>query len=93
MKMKKRMPISELLEHVADEVRAADHNATESGDPIMHFTECEVEVGFDVETAADGKVKLFAVELGASGTQTAQHRIKLKYLPNPGRSFQGSQKT
>ena len=89
---KKRLLISELLDHVANEIRKTDRRAKKDDHAVMKFTECEVEVSFDVEIASDGKINLFAVELGAEGKQTTRHRLRVKYIGLPSQEFQAVQR-
>lgn len=46
----------------------------------MRFVECEIAASFQVEVDANGKVNLWAVELGTKATQSTVHSVKLKYI-------------
>lgn len=77
---KKRLPLSEMISYVAEEIKKADASArSKPGKKVMRFAECEVEVAFELELEVGGKVNLWAVELGTKGVQTATHTLKVKY--------------
>jgi len=77
---KKRLPLSEMINYVADEIKKANESArAKPGQKVMKFVECEVEVAFELELEVGGKVNLWAVELGTKGVQTATHTLKVKY--------------
>lgn len=77
---KKRLPLSEMINYVAEEIKKADASArSKPGRKVMRFAECEVEVAFELELEVGGKVNLWAVELGTKGVQTATHTLKVKY--------------
>ena len=77
---KKRLPLSEMVNHVSEEILKADEVArARPGKKVMRFIECEVEVAFELELEVGGKVKLWAVELGTKGAQTTTHTLKVKY--------------
>jgi hypothetical protein len=93
---KKRLELAQLIDHVGDEVRKAHKQAKSQNDAVMEFIECEVEAVFEVEVEANGKVNLWAAEIGTSGTQTTTHRITLKYqalATEDGEAFQGNAST
>ncbi len=76
---KKRLPLAELINLVGDEIIKANAYASGRKEDVLVFVECEVEVSFEVESEANGKVSVFAVEIGARGNQTTAHRLKVKY--------------
>jgi hypothetical protein len=76
---KKRLDLATLIGHAGDEIRKAHEIATNQDDAVMQFKECEIEVGFEVELDVGGKVNFWAVEIGATGTQTATNKITLRY--------------
>jgi len=80
---KKRLDLATLIGHAGDEIRKAHEIAKKENDAVMQFMDCEIEVGFDVELEVDGKVHLWAVEIGASGAQTATNKITLRYQALP----------
>jgi len=77
---KKRLPLAEMLSYVSQEILKANKLARSRPEGIvMKFEECEVEVAFEVELEASGKVNFWAVELGTKGVQTTTHTLKVKY--------------
>lgn len=80
---KKRLDLATLIGHAGDEIRKAHAIAIAENDAVMEFVDCEIQVGFDVELAMDGKVKFWVIEAGASGTQTVSNTITLKYKALP----------
>lgn len=93
---KKRLELAKLIDHVGDEVRKAHLQAETQQDAVMEFIECEVEAVFEVEVEANGKVNLWAAEIGTSAAQTIAHRITLRYQSLPteeGGAYQGNAST
>jgi hypothetical protein len=89
----KKLALSTLARHVADELRGANSRAANDGNAIMQFIECEIEVGFEVELEASGHVNIWAVQLGADGSQKTSNTVRVKYQALPGTSTQASQST
>lgn len=89
----RKIALAPLARHVADELRKANTQAVEDGNPIMQFVECELEVGFEVELQANGHVDIWAVQIGANGTQTTANKVRVKYQALPGVVNQASQST
>ncbi len=77
--MKEKLQLMDLVRHVADELRESQVTRDETKPAVMRFVECEITASFQVEVDANGKVNLWAVELGAKGTQSTVHSVKLKY--------------
>ncbi len=77
--MKEKLQLMELVRHVAEELRESQITRDESKPTVMKFKECEITASFQVEVEANGKVKLWAAEMGAKGNQSTMHTIKLKY--------------
>ena len=78
--MKERLKLMDLVRHVADELRRDSQATRDDTKPVvMYFTDCEISASFDVEITAEGKVNLWAVEMGSSGKQSTVHSIKLRY--------------
>ena len=77
--MKERLQLMDLVRHVADELRESQDTRDKTKPTVMRFVECEITVSFQVEIDANGKVNLWAVELGTKGTQSTVHSVKLKY--------------
>lgn len=79
-----RIPLSDLLDFVSWEVRSAHHRAQERGlDPVMRFTECEIDCAIDVEKKAEGGVHVWVLNLSADAKRSEKNTIKVKHSSLP----------
>lgn len=75
-----RIRFSDLLDNISAEIIAANNRATQSGNGIMQFEECELQISVTAEAAGGGKINLYAVQLGADISERTVHQVKLKYI-------------
>ena len=79
MKVPGLASLSELITTTADELRDIRNHPPPPGQAVMSFTECEIEVAAVVGADADGKVKFWVIEAGASAKYENSHKINLKF--------------
>jgi hypothetical protein len=85
----KRLPLAEMIAHVADEVTRANDAAVGRDRAVMRFSECEITVAFELDLELGGKVNLWAVELGTKGTQSTVHTLTVRYQSIKGLDYHG----
>lgn len=65
-----RREVAALINHVANQIRQAWADAQKSGSAsVMEFARAEIEVVFEAGYAPSGKIKLWAVQMGADASQ------------------------
>jgi hypothetical protein len=82
---KSRVPLSEVLAEVAEELFKADQLAKERGFAAMQFDECELEFAVRTEYAGKAGVKLYVVNLGAGGKRAETNIVRVKFTSVPDR--------
>lgn len=74
-----RIPLSELLEHIAGEIRDIHRKTIAHGDPVMKFKECEFEFAIEAENKAEGGFHVWVLKVGGGVKRTESNTIKIKY--------------
>jgi Trypsin-co-occurring domain 2 len=74
-----RIPLAEVLNYVSAELWQAHTAATERGNALMQFHECELEFALDVEVNAEGGFHVWVMKLGGGAKRTESNTIKIKY--------------
>ena len=82
--MAKKVELSELIQHVADELRAVNAPPDSDVAPVMQFTEAEIEMGISIEKKAEGGLKVWVLELGGGRTKADTTTINVKFSAIPG---------
>ena len=77
--MDQKMELADLVEKVAKELHDLRNRPPSTRDPVMQFTECELEMAFAVENTGKGGVKLWVFELGGEHTRTNSNTVRLKF--------------
>ena len=85
--MRKKMPLSEVLANITDELIKADENAKKRGFAAMQFVECEIEFAIEAEKEADGGVRVWVLELGGKAKRSEVNTIRVKFSANPEHSM------
>jgi len=74
-----RIPLGELLEYIAGEIRDIHRKAIAHGEPVMKFKECEFEFAIEAESKAEGGFHVWVLNLGGGVKRTESNTIKIKY--------------
>ena len=74
-----RIPLSDVLAHVAAEIRQAHAKATAEDRAVMKFQECEIELAVDIENSASGGLQVWVINLGGGVKRTDSNTVKVKY--------------
>ncbi len=80
-----KLPLAKLIELVGNELRRAEEEAKDRGDHIMQFEECELEMGIEVESEAQGEAGVWVVKLGGGVKKTDVNTIRVKFKRLPDR--------
>ena len=73
------MELGDLVGKVAKELHELRERAKSTTDPVMQFTECELEMAFGIEDTGKGGVKLWVFELGGERTRTNSNTVRVKF--------------
>lgn len=76
--------MSELIDYVATQLRAASESAPERGGPIMKFDQCTMEMTVAVEWKATAGIRVWVIEAGAGGSRSTSQKITVSFTPIPG---------
>lgn len=52
-----KIPLSEVLEHISNELWEANERARKSGRATMQFSECEIEFAIETESKAETGIR------------------------------------
>jgi hypothetical protein len=83
-----KLPLSDLIESVTNELQKAKVKAEKRGTATMLFDECEFEFGIEAEKSAEGGVNVWVIELGAGIKKTETNTIRIKFKSNPDNPIQ-----
>lgn len=89
--MVQRIPLSDLVAHITDELKKAHDRSKEQGQAVMQFEECEIEFAVEAEKSAEGGIKIWVVNLGGGAKKTDSNTVKIKYTKIPGEVIQAVQ--
>jgi hypothetical protein len=73
------MKLSELAQFAADELRSLKKGAGGPTDPVMRFTECTIECGFEVTKEGEAGVSFWFIDVGGSASKTESNTISLTF--------------
>ncbi len=82
-----KIPLSDVLAHISDELWAANERARKRGRGTMQFTECEIEFAIETEGKGAAGIKIYVVNLGGELKRSETNTIKLKFSSIPGTSI------
>jgi len=74
----KALSLSELINDVANELRIAKSLST-SKDPVMEFSECELELQVNIAVEGNGGIKFWIIDIGGGAKKEKTHTIKVKF--------------
>jgi hypothetical protein len=74
-----KLPLSQLIELVTEELRRAARQAQEREDPIMQFEECQLEIAVEVEMKIGGGINIYAFTLGGERTKTNSNTVTITF--------------
>ena len=77
--MNQKIELADLVEKVANQLHELRKRAKATTDPVMQFTECELEMAFSVEDAGKAGIKLWVFELGGGRTRTNSNTVRIKF--------------
>lgn len=86
--MTTKIPLTEVLTYITDELLEADRHAQKRGESAMIFDECELEFAIEVEKSGESGIKVWLLNLGGSVKKTNQNTIRLKFKSNPDKVIQ-----
>lgn len=78
-----KIPLSEVLEHISNELWKANERASESGRATMQFSECEIEFAIETESKAETGIKVYFVNLGGGLKRSETNSIRIKFGSTP----------
>ena len=82
--MAKKIPLSDVLGNITEELIKADSKAEERGFAAMkNFTECEIEFAIEAEKEVGGGVRVWVLELGGKAKRSNVNTIRIKFTANP----------
>jgi hypothetical protein len=79
-----RIPLSEVLQNIAEELIQAQNRAIERGIAVMQFAECEAEFAVKADYEGGGKVKIYVAELGSEIKKSESNVVRIKFTAIPG---------
>lgn len=82
--MANRIPLSEILRNIAEELIEAQIEAKKRGQAVMQFSECETEFAVKAEYEGGGKIKIYVAELGGDVKKSESNVVRLKFTALPG---------
>jgi hypothetical protein len=83
MQLPNVISLPDIVKNTADDLRKI--RDAHAQDPVMQFTECEVELTVVASADVEGKIKLFVVvETGAKVSYENTQKVKLKFTTIPG---------
>jgi len=91
--MADRIPLSDVVAHVTEELRKAHARSVAQGNAVMQFEECELEFAVEAEKSANGGIKVWLLNLGGGAKKTDSNTVKIKYVKIPGTVVQAVQLT
>jgi len=74
-----KIPLSEVLEHISNELWEANERARTSGRATMQFSECEIEFAIETEGKAETGIKVYFVNLGGGLKRSETNSIRIKF--------------
>jgi hypothetical protein len=89
--MKSKIRLSELLEHISEELITANEKAGKRGTATMQFHECEIEFAVETEKEGGGGVRLWVLDLKGGAKKTDSNTVRIKFSSIPGQAFQAKQ--
>jgi hypothetical protein len=84
MKAMNKIPLSDVLEHISNELWKANERALNSGRATMQFSECEIEFAIETEGKGETGIKLYFVNIGGELKRSETNTMKIKFNPIPG---------
>lgn len=91
--MAERIPLSEVVAKVAEELIQAQAKAKARGTAVMQFDECELEFAVEAEREGKAGVNVWALELGGSKKRTESNIVRVKFKSLPDQPLQAAQET
>lgn len=80
-----RVELSELIEHVADQLRAVQARHRDGDrEAVMQFTEAEIELGVSIEKEASGDLNVWLLKLGGGRTKANTTTLTVRFSSIPG---------
>ena len=89
--MTKKIRLSELLEHITEELITADEDARKRGFATMQFDECEIEFAVETEKEGGGGVKVWILDLKGGAKRTDSNTVRIKFSSIPEQPIQAKQ--
>jgi len=83
--VKEIIPLSEIIDAIRSDLLESDHSKNPNFKPLFNISgvKIETEVLASNEIEAEGKLKLYAVQMGATGKQLTGTKIKISFDLNP----------
>lgn len=73
------LSLSELISHVANELRDARQQAQKINDPVLEFSGCELEMAVTLKTEGKAGIQFWLVDAGFSGDRSTVSKVKLNF--------------
>ncbi|MEH8018355.1 hypothetical protein MN202_14025 [Rheinheimera muenzenbergensis] len=86
--MSNDIPLSEILQHISNELKSAHLSAEKTGGATMQFEECEIEFAVKAEKDASGGIKVWILNLSGGEKKTDANTIKVKFKKIEGIALQ-----
>ncbi|MBV8771177.1 MAG: hypothetical protein JO166_02435 [Deltaproteobacteria bacterium] len=77
--MANKIPLSDVLQNITEELAKADKAARERGSAVMQFTDCELDFAIEAERQGNAGVKLWVLDVGGEVKRSESNTIKLKF--------------
>jgi hypothetical protein len=86
--MPNKLPLSEVVASVTDELLKAESAAKSRGSSVMQFDECELEFAVEVEKEGKAGINVWVIELGGGKTRTESNVVRIKFKSLESRPLQ-----
>ena len=89
--MSEKIRLSEILDHISQELIEAQQNAQDRGQATMQFDECEIEFAVETTKEAGGGVKVWVLELKGGAKKKDSNTLRIKFSSIPNQPYQAEQ--
>jgi hypothetical protein len=74
-----QIALSDVLDHISNELLQADSRARQRGKATMQFAECELEFAVNLEKSGKAGIKVWVLNLGGGVKKTESNIIRIKF--------------
>lgn len=74
-----QIALSDVLDHISNELLQADSRARQRGKATMQFAECELEFAVNLEKSGKAGIKVWVLNLGGGIKKTESNIVRIKF--------------